>query len=105
MSFLPSNRFKAVNNFLNNIAFSETPSADAANVLPIATDEPNQLNTLTGLINDPNGQQNSANLMMNFPTVPTALTNIMNANNDPNIVRANVAVINSIRSVDTTIST
>jgi hypothetical protein len=73
-------------------------------VLPTAADEPNQLTTLTGLINDPNGQQNSANLMMNFPTVPTALTHIMNANNDPNIVRANVAVINSIRSADKTSS-
>jgi hypothetical protein len=63
-------------------------------------DEPNQLTTLTNLINDPNGQQNSANLKQNFPTVTTALTNIMNANNDPNIVRANVAVINSIRLVN-----
>lgn len=82
------------------MAFSSTPSADAGPILQIAMDEPNQLTTLTNLINDPNGQQNSANLKQNFPTVTTALTNIMNANNDPNIVRANVAVINSIRLVN-----
>jgi hypothetical protein len=88
-----------VNNFLNNVAFLGTPSADAGPILQIALDEPDRLATLTGLTTDPNGQQNSNNLKQNFPTVPAALTNIMNANNDPNIVRANVAVINSIRSV------
>lgn len=88
-----------MNNFLNLIQFSSTPSADAAALLPSAADEPNQLNILAPLVNDASGHQNAANLMANFPTVPAAIKNIINANDDPNIVRANVAVINSIRSV------
>lgn len=36
-------------------------------------------------------------LAANFPTVPAALMNIQNSGNDPDVVRANVAVINSFR--------
>jgi hypothetical protein len=62
-------------------------------------DEPIELTVLTGFLNgaDQAGIQNSVNLMQNFMTVPGALMNIAASNNDPNIVLANVAVINSIR--------
>jgi hypothetical protein len=62
-------------------------------------DEPIELTALSAFLNgaDQAGMQNSANLMQNFPTVPTALGNIAASNNDPNIVLANIAVINSIR--------
>jgi hypothetical protein len=90
--------FKAVNNFLNNVTSSTTPSSDAAAIIQIASDEPTQLEILTGFVTEDDGVTNSNNLKQNFPTVPGALTNIMKANNDPNIVQANVAVINSIRS-------
>jgi len=94
-----TNANQAVNAFLNGALTSSDPATGAANVLPIAMDEPIQLMTLKNLLTgtDQAGLQNSINLMQNFPTVPKALMNIAASNNDPNIVLANVAVINSIR--------
>jgi hypothetical protein len=65
-------------------------------------DEPVQLMTLTGLLGsgDLNGLQASINLGNGFPVVPQAVMNIMNAGNNPDIVLANVEVINVIRYAD-----
>jgi hypothetical protein len=93
--------FKAVNNFLNNVLFSATPSEDAVPILAIAQDEPNQLGILTGFLSpdDSNGMQASQNLQDFFPAVPSSLQDIINAGDDPNAVAAAVAALNTNRSV------
>jgi len=75
------------------------PSADTTNVFPVAQDKPNRLALLQGTVNpaDVSGHFNVQILMQDFPTVISALTNIQNSANNVDIVRANVAVIHSIR--------
>lgn len=94
-----TNDVATVNNFLNLIAFSGQPATDAANLLPTVLDEPNQLSALNGLLTpgDANGGNAFTVLSNNFPTVVAAVTNIQNSGNQPDVVKANVAVINAIR--------
>jgi hypothetical protein len=91
--------FKAVNNFLNNVLSSATPSEDAVPILAIAQDEPNQLGILTGFLSpdDSNGMQASLNLQAAFPAVPSSLQNIINDGDDLNAVAADVAALNANR--------
>jgi len=88
-----------VNNFLNAVGSSSTPSADAVPVLATALDEPVQLMFLTGMIAPGATAATDASntLMQMFGQVPAALMNIVNANNDPDVVATNVATINNVR--------
>ncbi|KUJ10143.1 uncharacterized protein LY89DRAFT_787774 [Mollisia scopiformis] len=88
-----------VNEFLNSVGSSSTPSADAMPVLATALDEPVQLMFLTSMIaSDATAAMYASNtLIQMFGQVPEALMNIVAANNDPTIVAANVATINNVR--------
>lgn len=97
-----SSQKQIVNNFLNAVAGSSTPSQDAVPVLATALDEPAQLMFLTGMIatGAPQAMDASSTLMQMFGQVPQALMAIVNANNDPDTVASNVNIINNVRYVD-----
>ncbi|CZR65031.1 uncharacterized protein PAC_14931 [Phialocephala subalpina] len=88
-----------VNQFLNTVGNSATPSSDAVPVLATALDEPVQLMFLTAMIAPGATAATDASntLMEMFGQVPEALMNIVNANNDPTVVAMNVNTINTVR--------
>jgi hypothetical protein len=67
-----------------------------------ASDEPNQLMALSGdLASDDTAGQNAVSVLSQvFPMVPAAFQAIANSGGDQGIVSQQVALINSIRSVD-----
>jgi hypothetical protein len=92
-----------VNVFLSTLA-KDHPNAvsDAHMAFNFASDEPNQLMALSGhLASDDKAGQNAASALRQvFPMVPAASQAIADSGGDQGIVSEQVAIINSIRSVD-----